>query len=132
MFLFTFFFLQEHDHYYCWVLYYLLGNKTCNLHYYHTAIRCPHPDTSDDTYAVTTSDEQKNWSDLIHYIKTYGLCECVLHPVPTITVIKDMANSFTIKVVNLISNTCVECNRTFDMTNEIESNEWSFGHDCEV
>jgi hypothetical protein len=43
-----------------------------------------------------------------------------------------MANSFTIKVVDLISNTCVECNRTFDMTNEIESNEWSFGHDCEV
>jgi len=42
-----------------------------------------------------------------------------------------MANSFTIKVVDLISNTCVECNRTFDMTNEIESNEWSFGHDCE-
>ena len=53
------------------------------------AIRCPDPDTSDDTYAATASDEQKNWSDLIHYIKTYGLCECDLHPVPTITVIKD-------------------------------------------
>jgi len=59
--------------------------------YYETdaAIRCPLPTTSDDTYAATTSDEQKNWSDLIYYIKTYGLCECVLHPVPTITVTKD-------------------------------------------
>jgi hypothetical protein len=59
--------------------------------YYDTdaAIRCPHPDTSDDTYAATTSDEQKNWSDLIYYIKTYGLCECLEHPVPTITVTKD-------------------------------------------
>lgn len=44
----------------------------------------------------------------------------------------EMADSFTIKVVDLISNTCVECNRTFDMTNETESNEWSFGHDCEA
>jgi hypothetical protein len=67
--------------------------------YYDTdaAIRCPQPDTSDDTYAVTHNvdnhikggGEQKNWSDLIHYIKTYGLCECLEHPVPTITVITD-------------------------------------------
>jgi hypothetical protein len=28
--------------------------------------------------------------------------------------------------------TCVECKRVFDMTNEDDSNEWSFGHDCEA
>jgi hypothetical protein len=27
--------------------------------------------------------------------------------------------------------TCVECNRVFDMTDKVDSNEWSFGHDCE-
>ncbi len=51
----------------------------------------------------------------------------------TVTIARrDMSADLTIKVVDLISNTCVECNRTFDMTNEIESAEWSFGHDCEV
>lgn len=37
---------------------------------------------------------------------------------------------FTIKVTE--HKTCVECERTFDMTNEIDSAEWSFGHDCEL
>ena len=28
--------------------------------------------------------------------------------------------------------TCVECERTFDMTNNNDSSEWFAGHDCEV
>lgn len=28
--------------------------------------------------------------------------------------------------------TCVECDRKFDMTNEDDVTEYSFGHDCEV
>ena len=39
---------------------------------------------------------------------------------------------FTITITEFANKTCVECERIFDMTNEIESNEWSFGHDCEV
>ena len=27
---------------------------------------------------------------------------------------------------------CPECNRVFDLMDEIDSEEWSFGHDCEV
>ena len=30
------------------------------------------------------------------------------------------------------TTTCVECGRVFDMFNEIDSEEWSFGHDCEA
>jgi len=26
---------------------------------------------------------------------------------------------------------CSECGRVFDLTNENDANEWSFGHDCE-
>ena len=29
-------------------------------------------------------------------------------------------------------NTCAECNRSFDMSDEDDANEWSYGHDCEV
>ena len=29
-------------------------------------------------------------------------------------------------------NECVECSRKFNMTNEIDSEEWYYGHDCEV
>jgi len=28
--------------------------------------------------------------------------------------------------------TCVECDRVFDMFNEIDCEEWFYGHDCEV
>ena len=28
--------------------------------------------------------------------------------------------------------TCVECERTFDLTNEDEAGEWYYGHDCEA
>lgn len=26
---------------------------------------------------------------------------------------------------------CPECGRVFDLTNEIDADEWSYGHDCE-
>jgi hypothetical protein len=38
---------------------------------------------------------------------------------------KTLANS-------IFYRTCVECERVFDMTNTVDSNEWSFGHDCEA
>lgn len=28
--------------------------------------------------------------------------------------------------------TCVECNRVFDMFDEIDAEEWHYGHDCEA
>lgn len=28
--------------------------------------------------------------------------------------------------------TCVECGRVFDMFDEIDTEEWHYGHDCEV
>lgn len=27
---------------------------------------------------------------------------------------------------------CVECDRVFDLTNEVDADEWAYGHDCEV
>ena len=27
---------------------------------------------------------------------------------------------------------CVECDRVFDLLNEVDAEEWSFGHDCEA
>lgn len=27
---------------------------------------------------------------------------------------------------------CVECGRMFDLLDETDANEWSYGHDCEV
>ena len=27
---------------------------------------------------------------------------------------------------------CPECNRVFDLLDEDDANEWSYGHDCEV
>lgn len=27
---------------------------------------------------------------------------------------------------------CVECHRIFDLLNEIDAEEWHYGHDCEV
>jgi len=26
---------------------------------------------------------------------------------------------------------CVECSRVFDLLNDNDANEWSYGHDCE-
>ena len=26
---------------------------------------------------------------------------------------------------------CIECSRVFDLLNEIDAEEWSYGHDCE-
>lgn len=26
---------------------------------------------------------------------------------------------------------CVECGRVFDLTDELDGEEWMFGHDCE-
>ena len=28
--------------------------------------------------------------------------------------------------------TCVECGRKFDLLDEIDNDEWYYGHDCEV
>ena len=30
------------------------------------------------------------------------------------------------------SFTCGECNRVFDMFDEIDAEEWHYGHDCEA
>lgn len=27
--------------------------------------------------------------------------------------------------------TCIECTRTFDLTDEADAEEWAYGHDCE-
>ncbi len=27
---------------------------------------------------------------------------------------------------------CVECGRAFDMLDEVDSEEWAYGHDCDV
>lgn len=27
---------------------------------------------------------------------------------------------------------CVECERVFDLLNEVDAEEWAYGHDCEV
>ena len=27
---------------------------------------------------------------------------------------------------------CVECSRVFDLTDELDADEWAYGHDCEV
>jgi hypothetical protein len=27
---------------------------------------------------------------------------------------------------------CVECKREFDMLNEVDADEWLYGHDCEA
>jgi DnaJ-class molecular chaperone len=32
---------------------------------------------------------------------------------------------------NLLLNVCVECEREFDLANEIDHAEWLYGHDCE-
>ena len=26
---------------------------------------------------------------------------------------------------------CVECGRVFDMLNDVDAQEWAYGHDCE-
>ena len=31
-----------------------------------------------------------------------------------------------------IKEICVECQRVFDLENEKDSQEWAFGHDCEM
>lgn len=33
---------------------------------------------------------------------------------------------------NLLLMKCQECERTFDLTNEDDANEWLYGHDCEA
>lgn len=32
----------------------------------------------------------------------------------------------------MTSAQCVECLRVFDLLDEDDSNEWAYGHDCEV
>lgn len=31
-----------------------------------------------------------------------------------------------------MTRTCDECGRAFDLTDESDANEWTYGHDCEV
>ena len=33
---------------------------------------------------------------------------------------------------NYLRPTCGECGRTFDLTDDIDADEWAYGHDCEV
>ncbi len=42
-----------------------------------------------------------------------------------------MSETFTIKVTEIMNATCRECARVFDLTDDDDSAEWSFGHDCE-
>ena len=28
--------------------------------------------------------------------------------------------------------TCIECSRVFDLLDPVDSDEWAYGHDCEV
>ena len=28
--------------------------------------------------------------------------------------------------------TCIECERTFDLQDSIDADEWTYGHDCEL
>lgn len=30
-----------------------------------------------------------------------------------------------------LTRRCPECDRTFDLTNEDDAEEWAYGHDCE-
>lgn len=32
----------------------------------------------------------------------------------------------------LMTRKCVECGRVFDLTDELDAEEWTYGHDCEV
>jgi len=32
----------------------------------------------------------------------------------------------------LVIRKCVECKREFDMLNEVDADEWLYGHDCEA
>jgi len=36
------------------------------------------------------------------------------------------------KVYARLLRKCAECGRVFDLSNESESAEWHYGHDCEV
>jgi hypothetical protein len=27
---------------------------------------------------------------------------------------------------------CIECDRVFDLLNQLDADEWAYGHDCEV
>lgn len=39
----------------------------------------------------------------------------------------------TSKVLGLgLQCSCIECGRVFDLLNEIDAQEWVYGHDCEV
>lgn len=33
--------------------------------------------------------------------------------------------------LNYLQRVCPECNRTFDLLNELDAEEWAYGHDCE-
>lgn len=33
---------------------------------------------------------------------------------------------------NVHERTCAECERVFDMLNELDAEEWHYGHDCEA
>lgn len=37
-----------------------------------------------------------------------------------------------VKIILVGKRTCVECGRVFNLLDQLDSDEWSFGHDCEV
>ena len=47
-------------------------------------------------------------------------------------VAKNSTDIVAIKCYQMIKQICSECNRVFDMFNDLDVEEWSFGHDCEV
>ena len=42
----------------------------------------------------------------------------------------DMTNKMGIKIMRKAQ--CVECDRIFDLLDEVDNEEWFYGHDCEA
>lgn len=34
-------------------------------------------------------------------------------------------------ILSMMTRTCAECGRVFDLTDETDAEEWAYGHDCE-
>jgi hypothetical protein len=50
-----------------------------------------------------------------------------------ISVDKGMIKNMEFNGIKVIAKRrCVECDRVFDLLNEDDANEWTYGHDCEA
>lgn len=41
-------------------------------------------------------------------------------------------SGLTMTFIMVLEMTCPECGRVFDLTNDDDSAEWQYGHDCEA